>query len=796
MKKTTLLFVILCFIVRPAFTQELDIPVNLDWDTERHSWKAQWISHPTESLIDYGVFQYRKDFNLEEVPGEAILYISADNKYKLFVNGKYVGMGPAKADLTHWKYDELDISSFLKDGENSMAVQVVNLGMHKPVAQFSYQTALIVQGGNGLDDMLDTGKPGWKVKRSEAYKAKPVESQMVNGKYYVAGACDSINGAFMDWGWEQPDFDFSKWALPVNVVKGVGRGYMHGVPWMLMPSTLPQMTDSITRFGKVRISEGIEAHTGFLKNTKQLEIPARTKCRILIDQEHLTVGQPELILSNGAGSIVNVTYAETLYEQDGWKKNRNEVDGKVMKGYVDVFLQSGGDNRVFKPLGLRTYRYVQLEIVTAYEPLVVNDYYGVFTMYPLKQKAFFKSEDPWLDKIWETGWRTARLCAHDTYWDCPYYEQLQYLGDTRIQALISLYNTGDDRLMVNALRLANESRIPEGLTLSRGPSSVQQIIPAFSLFWIDMIHDHYMHRHDPDLIRELSQGIISVLSWFEQRMNENGLLGPSDWLNFADWTDGYRVGSPFGSDEGNSALLSLNLAYALDRAAELFASIDETYYVERYSQLSKSIKTSVYSHCMDSEKGLVAETPDKQYFSQQVNIFAVLTDAIPIQDQKELMMKVLNDSSLIQTTIYYKFYLFKALDHCGLGNLYLDQMDTWKEMINKGLTTFEEGDYDERSDCHAWGASPNYQLLSIVCGIKPASPGFKTVNISPAPGHLKNINAKMPHPDGEIAFSMEKGKYGKTSFTISLPEKVSGKFTWKKSDYELVPGIQKFSVED
>jgi hypothetical protein len=80
--------------------------------------------------------------------------------------------------------------------------------------------------------------------------------------------------------------------------------------------------------------------------------------------------------------------------------------------------------------------------------------------------------------------------------DCPYYEQMQYIGDTRIQALISLYVSGDDRLMRNAIEQFDDSRIPEGLTFSRYPSNIIQLYPGFSLFWVAMVHDY--HRHRPD----------------------------------------------------------------------------------------------------------------------------------------------------------------------------------------------------------------------------------------------------------------------------------------------------------
>ncbi len=145
----------------------------------------------------------------------------------------------------------------------------------------------------------------------------------------------------------------------------------------------------------------------------------------------------------------------------------------------------------------------------------LSDYYAIFTAYPLKENASFEYDDnKALSEIWNIGWRTARLCAGETYMDCPYWEQLQYLGDTRLQSLISLYVSGDDRLMRNALTLTDNSRIPEGLTMARTPTSVPQITPPFSLYWVDMVHDYYLHRDDSVFIRQFLPGIEAVLGWF------------------------------------------------------------------------------------------------------------------------------------------------------------------------------------------------------------------------------------------------------------------------------------------
>ncbi len=124
---------------------------------------------------------------------------------------------------------------------------------------------------------------------------------------------------------------------------------------------------------------------------------------------------------------------------------------------------------MFRPLWWRTYRYLDLKIETKAEPLTIEDLRGVYTGYPFERKARFDAGNELLTKILEVGWRTARLDAHETYMDCPYYEQLQHVGDTRIQALISLYNSGDARLIKNAISLVNDSRTAEGATMSRAP---------------------------------------------------------------------------------------------------------------------------------------------------------------------------------------------------------------------------------------------------------------------------------------------------------------------------------------
>lgn len=215
--------------------------------------------------------------------------------------------------------------------------------------------------------------------------------------------------------------------------------------------------------------------------------------------------------------------------------------------------------------------------------------------------------------------------------------------------------------------------------------------------------------------------------------------------------------------------------------------MNEDALVLHYSKIYNSLLSAVKKNCWDNEKKLFADDITHSSFSQHANIMAILADALPEKEQRNLFHKIVDDSSLIQATLYYRFYLFRALKKVGLGDDYLNMLQPWKDMLAIGLTTFAEKPEPTRSDCHAWSASPNYDLLSLVCGIEPAQPGFRSVRIEPCPGKLKFIKAKMPHPAGEISMNLtrlEKGIKGE----VVLPAGLDGLFIYKGKKQKLKPG--------
>jgi len=795
------------------FSQESNVKKNADgkdWSQLKHTWKAKWITHPSASSLDYGVFLFRRNFDLDDIPTEYIVYVSGDNRYRLYVNGQKVCDGPARGNLLNWRYETIDIASYLQKGKNIIAAEVVNFGEYRHAEQHSAQTAFILQSDSTNRVIINTGDTKWKVTKNMAYNYIPVTSDSVDG-YYAAGPCDRIDASLHPWGWKEISYNDGDWLTPRTALTeaAVGRNFLFGASWFLVPRNIPMMEEKKVRIQKVIRAEGIQAHDGFLKNEKALTIPPNSKASILIDQTWLTIAYPELITSGGKGSKIKITYAESLFEtidpnnldtKDHFnarlrKGNRNETEGKHIMGYYDIIYPDGGDNRLFKTLWYRTYRFIQLDIETAEEALNLNDYYGIFWAYPFEENGSFESDDPVLSRIWDVAWRTQRLNSTETYADCPYYEQLQYIGDTRIQALITYYVSGDDRLARNAIEQFDQSRIPEGLTLSRYPSYIYQVIPTYSLIWIAMIHDYYKYRSDLDFVGKFTPGMISVLEWFEKRIGDNGLLGNLEWWNFTDWAPEYNNGVPPGAEYGYSASISLQYVYALKFAEELFNSLGNTQLAAKYDQMANDMIEAVYAQCYDKSKGMFAETPDKKIFSQHTNIFAILTDALDENKQKSLMKKILEQEGLIQSTVYFRFYLFRALQKTGMGDEYLNQIKPWEIMLDLGLTTFAEREFDMRSDCHAWSASPCFDLLHTVAGIYPAEPGFKSVVIAPNPGRLNFIKATMPHPQGDIRVDLKrKGKTG-ISGSVILPENLPGTFIWNNKRIELNGGQQEILFE-
>ena len=770
------------------------------------SHQAQWIA-PTAAATT-GVFDFRKVIPLSAVPKRCMVNVSADNRFQLYVNGQRVGEGPARGDLQHWRYEQFDIAPLLHKGTNVIAARVWNYGDQAPAAQISLRAGFLLWTAEGPESAFDTDD-SWNARAEQAWQYES-SGPWLNS---LTGPSETLTASTYDWQWTEAG-DTTSWTAAVVIAKPQFAPSEAPGPaaasWMLTPDTLPAMESTPETVGKV--VRGADASTTAFPE-EPLSIAAHTHVSLLLDRGMLTTAYPQLTISDGAGAHIRLTYAEALYNDHGEKGNRNLIAGKHMDPRLlhDSFLPAGGTSaEIFEPLWWRTWRYLQVDVDTRDKPITIQSLHARATWYPFQERASFHSSDPELEAMWQVGWRTARVNAHETYMDCPYFEQTQYIGDTRIEALVSYVMSGDDRLARQALISFADSAQPSGLTQSSFPVHGVQIIPPFSLLWIGMLHDFWMYRPEADTtVRELLPQARAVLQHFQQLQRADGLLGklPQNGFglwNFLDWTKPYLIGAPPEDPDGGSVPLSLQLAAALQDAADLEAAVGGAGRAADDRAAATHIIKAVFAEAWDAHFGLLADTPSRTSFSQHANILGVLTGAIPPGQQRAVLETILNNEpegqprdsmpTLAPASYYFRFYLARALDHAGMDDMYLQTLWPWHHMLELGLTTWAETPAPTRSDAHAWSSHPNYDLLTLVAGIRPDAPGFSRVLIAPHLGSLTWLDATMPHPRGDIRVSYRR-KGASVEATIELPAGLEGRFQLAGRDQPLHSGVQHFRLQ-
>lgn len=592
MKKYILSFVLAAATLLPARAQfpiemmRRQIQNRTSFDMKTDAWNAMWIEVPGDAPKDYGVYYFRKDVDLNAKPSKFVVYVSGDTRYKLYVNGELASLGPARNDSKHWNYETVDLAPYLKAGKNVFAAQVWNEGNFTPVPNATMRSGFLMMG-EGDAKVVNTDET-WKAIQDPAYA--PIRQQVPG--YYALGAGEQIDMSKTIAHWKDADADLSQWqdakpyelGTPHDTNSGTGVYTGH----MLVPSTLPQVERFEKRINAVRQDGGVNIPKGWPAQKAKVIIPAGKKVEILLDQEELTNGFFLLNFSKGNGADITIRYAEALYtdERGQHKGNRNEVEGKNFIGRFDKLTSNGKDNQQYTSLDWRTFRYVKLEIETKGEALEINDISSIFTGFPFKMNAQLDTDNQELMKMMEIGWRTARLCAIETYTDCPFYEQLQYLGDTRIQALVSIYNSGDDTLWKNYLRQADMSRNAEGITMGRAPSELAQYITPYALSYIYSIHDYMRYGKEKQLVLDLIHGAEQILHYFSKYQQADGRIKGLPGWNFSDWvySEGWQMGVAQVGKDGGGILMDLQLLLALQMMTELENYRGNTFMASEYSQ--------------------------------------------------------------------------------------------------------------------------------------------------------------------------------------------------------------------
>jgi alpha-L-rhamnosidase len=746
------------------------------------------------------VLHFRRSFDLAEAPAAMPVTVTADNRFVLFVNGRRAASGPSAGTIAHWRTETIDLAPYLHSGPNVVAAVVWDFVRKAPEAAaggplpaasaLPPQVAPIAQQSAGLGfrltgGSLSTTSPGWRVKMDAGHFATNGRAQVPHGLYYVASAPEIIDAAKADWDWG----GFAE----------TGTGWHDAVPASgaraLIADPLPQQSFGRVPTGTVVRSDlpGGEAFPG-----RPVVVPANSHVHILLRRDAMISGYPELDVSGGSGATIKLTYAEALYDADNKKADRDLVGDRRALGIFDSFIADGA-RRTFTPLWWRTWRYAELDIQTGATPLTLEALRVYETGYPFEQVARFASSDTVLNRIWDVGWRTAQIDAHETYMDSAYWEQLQYTGDTRLQMLISYAVTGDPRLAAQAINAFAESDAEGGLQQGAYPSRSDNVIATFSLAWVGMLSDWSMEQPDTSMIVRNLPRMRTVLKWFEPWRTASGLLGRNPQWNFIDWVgkNDREVFPSYGKD-GGSCLTTVLWLGALRQGAALEGAYGDKVEAAADTANADAARAAIAAHCWDQSRGLFADNSDFSLFSQHMNALAVLYDVATPQQAPAILDRITipghgidAPDGMSTTSYYFAWYLVRAFEHAGLASRYLGLLQNWRDLLDLHFTTWPEKRGDTRSDTHAWSAHPTADLLGLVAGIRPAAPGYAKLRVAPVLGDLTALDATAATPRGPVSVRYWVTDKALTA-EITRPAALPGEFIWNGKHYPLKAAHNRF----
>ncbi|MGS0526198.1 alpha-L-rhamnosidase-related protein [Zobellia nedashkovskayae] len=800
MTRSPLLIFLLLFSISISAQVELNYP-DVKYTTENIN--ASWVSHPDISGGEDRVILFRNTFNVADVNQDFIINISADNHYFLYVNGKIVTHGPQLSDIKHWKFETLNLKKYLQNGKNVIAIKVINFGKRRFYGLQSIFTSVMVNGvTENAQTLTTTGKGDtWLCLLDDSYKAIDVNwrgggPKSIVGGFYANNPTDFIDMNKYPRDWEQLDFDDSTWSRTIFFESASSMG--GSMAYLLEPRNLPLLTWEKEAIGN--LVRSTETALPTFPASGKLEIPSNKIATFLIDQKYVTNGFPELIFSKGKNASIKIKYAENLFDENDEKEDRDNIKNKRLLGYYDSIVSNGKDAQKFIPNWMRTFRFVEFEIETKEQELILDSFINYRSRTNIVSSASFTSDNEMYNNIFDICKRTVDICTQDYFLSDAYYETMQYVGDTKIHALLWQAMSGNLDHTKNAIEQFHQSRDAEGNILGAYPLRSTFIYPTYSLVWVDMISDYYNLTDDKSFIEHYKDGIVHTLAGFEKNMNELNLVNETKYRYFIDWYSGPNDGKGTATKNNgkNSAVVSLHYVHALQNAAKLFEVIGDSLTAEKYESRANAIKKSVFDLCYDSNRQVFAERPDKTIYDQHTNIMAILTDAIDKNQQKALLTKILNDKDLLQATYYYRFYLFQAIEKVGAPELFDLAQKPWESMITDHMTTtlerFESKKKQTRSEVHPWSASPAYFYFNYLAGIESVKNNFEEVRIAPVFGKLQSMDGLLPTTKGNIVFNLKKSKT-KLSAEITIPEEMKGELVWNGKHIPLKQGKNKYTLK-
>lgn len=804
------------------------------------TWRAKWIWLPDRPPTECNIYgQFRKTFDLEIVPNQALAEISADSRYMLYVNGEFVCRGVPMCDPLYQYYDEVDIAPYLKPGKNSIAVLVHHYGVSTSTYQYSGRAGLLFQARVG-QQIIATNET-WKSRFEEAYTQ---EVPRICGPHMLQGFQEHFDARKTADGWQETNFDDSDWKGSTVITYGANSTPPFD-PWpSLVPRDIPHYFEEerpaarIVRLGQVDDSPlnekndlSAKMHAEPLRDTDAgfrnagSMISWNDDCAVvtqegdscpsvILDFGKEVTGMLRLEVEGPAGAVVDIAVAE-LPTKEGINHWWGDLIGMgVAHRYV---LRDG--RQTFETFGRFGFRFAQLTFRNLAEPVKVHRVSVLFSSYDVGSRGSFECSDPLLNEIWRTGAYTTQCCMYDGWEDCPGREQRQWVGDARVEALINYACFGDMALTRKFLIQIGQSQRADGMTMMFYPGCcgiVNSTIVDYNLHWISAIEEYHLYSGDSEIVRELFPKVILSLRWWENRRNYDGLLENVPSHLYLD------AAEPALDKRGCITVLNCFYVMALRSAANLATICGDTARAGDWELTAEVVSEAINDFLFDPEAGVYADCLHEgklsERRSQHSNLLPMLLDIVPEDRLETMWAHITNEDHLSRTKHdvsagknvaaaqpFFSYFLFDTLARRGRQDIVLElTRRLWKPMIDAGRGTLWEIWHDHEEDvetgtqtsiCHAWAASPTFFLSSEVLGFRPTSPGFRTFDVRPYLGDLSFARGVFPSVQGDIEVAWER-RNGEFTLDLTVPKGATARVVLPdRQESQAGPGKHTFSAK-
>ncbi|MFC5531434.1 family 78 glycoside hydrolase catalytic domain [Cohnella yongneupensis] len=418
----------------------------------------------------------------------------------------------------------------------------------------------------------------------------------------------------------------------------------------------------------------------------------------------------------------------------------------------------------------RGCRYVILTFRNAGSPVKLHEVYFNQSTYPVAEIGSFRCSDPLLNEIWEISRHTTKLCMEDTFVDCPTYEQVFWVGDSRNEALVNYYVYGATDIVKRCLKLVPGSGDMTPLFVDQVPSAWSSVIPNWTFFWVIACEEYVHHTGDTTFAEQIWPSVRHTLIHYLQHVDTLGLLNMRGW-NLLDWAP---IDQP---DDGIVTHQNLFLVKALRQAVRLAESAGRAEAGKPFSaavdRLFEAINAQLWDDTRQAYLDCVhSDGRRSSVFSMQTQVSAYLC-GVADGERKRIIegYLVAPPADFVQIgSPFMSFFYYETLREAGRYGQMLDDIRfNYGRMIEHGATTcwetypnFEENRSNPnrltRSHCHAWSAAPGYFLGESILGVRQAEPGWKAIVVEPRPCDLTWASGRVPLPQGdyiEVSWRLE-----------------------------------------